>query len=132
MNTENASEAMTKQALQDSAEGLGFNEIALILALIAFVALLAHVRQVLHKPDGAAAGRAARDERVVIVCVHRSGYANLLQIARARGGLGLFLGPAQGRYQYPHQQCNDRDNHEQLYQRESSSGPDHKQSFLMQ
>src|ERR1035437_6498386 len=54
----------------------------------------------------------------VVVAIHYRGNANLLLVAQAINGLGLFLRPGQGRQQQRRQNRNDRNNHQQYDKRE--------------
>jgi len=63
----------------------------------------------------------AGDKIVVIQGVPVHGKAYLSEAIEAVNGPGLFLHPLQCRHQYRHQQRNNSDYYQQLYQRESLS-----------
>lgn len=73
-------------------------------------------------PVIAAAGRGgmpvmAPDQPVIVVLgVEDPGQDELMLIGQTRAARGLFPHPAQGRYQDTHQQGNDGDDHQQLYE----------------
>ena len=64
--------------------------------------------------------RRARDERIVMFRIKVGPEADLTQIIPAHYVPALLTGLPQYRHQYPHQQSNDGNHHQQLYQSKSS------------
>ena len=53
---------------------------------------------------------------IVVLSVQDPGQDQLMLIGETHAARRLFPHPAQGRYQDTHQQGNDRDDHQQLYE----------------